>query len=641
MNYYDFLNRKIASNGLPSGYTVTSNVSNPFQNLQNNNFVNVNNASIFTSATKEDLSKIDYNKVIGEKLSGTNETVELSPLEFVLKEFFALDKVKADADKNGDGEISVEEAQNYVNELAAKDGDGEVLSLQDFEALIKEKGIDLDAISNFLQQASETEEVQAPQPQIPSQQVQVSAPDETTQTQPVRSNPHSRSRSRKVSLIQPQKVSESSQPFLKPVDLMTLPELKKEKSKREKNVSDKRKLLASLRTDDDDSLKQAKNEMDVAEGKYQRALNADKVAKRYSGRVKQNLNKIKDNQKAIDKNDVAIDKKKAEITEGEASVTSLEQVLSAMEASLSDFPAPSGKPEDKENDAQLGKRKARLTKDISDKKKEIENQKNKLETLKKDLEALNEKKSKLEEEKKNLQAEKEAIEETIMRTASDVTKNALKNFKKSVINFVKLKSTETKKAETELKEAEQAVVDINNKISAKEVEEIKKENSKKSSDNPVEEAVRLAESQIGVREIGSSNDSPEIRKYKNGAANNDPWCASFASWVYGAGQGSDNSQTFGYTASSQSIKQQAIASGCYAPKNTGYRPQKGDLAMWTKSAGTGHVGVVTEVYSDGSFDVTQGNTGNAVTKKHYKSQNDVDSSFSGFVQMSKWTGVMA
>ena len=63
------------------------------------------------------------------------------------------------------------------------------------------------------------------------------------------------------------------------------------------------------------------------------------------------------------------------------------------------------------------------------------------------------------------------------------------------------------------------------------------------------------------------NDNPIIetlnqRKYKNGAANGNPWCASFTSWLYGAGQGSSNDKTFGYTASSQEIKRQANSAGC-------------------------------------------------------------------------------
>ena len=153
------------------------------------------------------------------------------------------------------------------------------------------------------------------------------------------------------------------------------------------------------------------------------------------------------------------------------------------------------------------------------------------------------------------------------------------------------------------------------------------------------EAVRLAELELkrGVREIGSSNDSVDIRKYKNGAKNNHQWCAYFTSWLYGRGQGSNNKSTFGFDASTQSIKRKAINAGCYASKNSGYTPRVGDLAMWTKSASKGHVGIVTKVYADGSFDVIEGNSGNKVAKHHYKSQSSVGSTFNGFVKMNEWT----
>ena len=58
--------------------------------------------------------------------------------------------------------------------------------------------------------------------------------------------------------------------------------------------------------------------------------------------------------------------------------------------------------------------------------------------------------------------------------------------------------------------------------------------------------------------------------------------------------------------------------------------------MWSKSASTGHVGIVSEVYSDGSFDVIEGNSGNSVKKRHYSSKHSVGGGFDGFVQMDKW-----
>lgn len=155
-------------------------------------------------------------------------------------------------------------------------------------------------------------------------------------------------------------------------------------------------------------------------------------------------------------------------------------------------------------------------------------------------------------------------------------------------------------------------------------------------------AVKVAEAELakGVREINHSNDSVDIRRYKNGAANNLPWCQYFASYCFGAGQGSSNNDTFGFDGSTQNVKCKADNLGYYARKNTGYTPKVGDLAMWTKSATSGHVGIVSAVYADGSFDVIEGNSGkntDRIVKHHYTSQSSVGSTFDGFVKMSEWT----
>ena len=159
-----------------------------------------------------------------------------------------------------------------------------------------------------------------------------------------------------------------------------------------------------------------------------------------------------------------------------------------------------------------------------------------------------------------------------------------------------------------------------------------------NSNPSVAKAVELANSQVGVREIGSSNDSEQIRKYKNGAVNNNPWCCSFVSWLYGAGQNSNNSKTFGYCTSSLEVRRRAESAGCYAPKNSGYTPKVGDLVVFdhTKkgnSGAGGHIGIVTKVNSDGTFETVEGNYSNKVSRVH-RSVNSAD--FDGFVKMNEW-----
>ena len=148
-------------------------------------------------------------------------------------------------------------------------------------------------------------------------------------------------------------------------------------------------------------------------------------------------------------------------------------------------------------------------------------------------------------------------------------------------------------------------------------------------------AVALAEAELkkGVRETGSSNNSAEVNKYRGGRATGQAWCASFVSWLYGAGQNKNNAKTFGYDASTQSIRRKAEKAGHYSTVKSGYVPQVGDLVIWKYTESTGHVGIITKVYDNGSFDVIEGNCGNKVQKlKHRRSERDLH----GFVRMNEW-----
>lgn len=153
------------------------------------------------------------------------------------------------------------------------------------------------------------------------------------------------------------------------------------------------------------------------------------------------------------------------------------------------------------------------------------------------------------------------------------------------------------------------------------------------TNNKVSNAINLAKSQIGVTEDGNSNNSAEVNKYRFGKANGNPWCASFVSWCYGQGQKGNNKQTFGFDESTQNIRRKAEKAGKYSAKTSGYKPQVGDLAVWKYSENSGHVGIVSKVNRDGSFQVVEGNCGNAV-QETTRSMNT--EGLHGFVRMNEW-----
>ena len=147
------------------------------------------------------------------------------------------------------------------------------------------------------------------------------------------------------------------------------------------------------------------------------------------------------------------------------------------------------------------------------------------------------------------------------------------------------------------------------------------------------DAVRLAESQIGVSEVGTSNNGADVNKYRNGVQDGSAWCASFVSWCYGRGQGSDNSSTFGYDASSQNIRRKAENAGFYQTVQSGYAPKVGDVAVWNYGNNKGHVAIVSKVNPDGTFETIEGNCSNQV-RKMTRSRNTEN--LVGFVQMDEW-----
>lgn len=168
-------------------------------------------------------------------------------------------------------------------------------------------------------------------------------------------------------------------------------------------------------------------------------------------------------------------------------------------------------------------------------------------------------------------------------------------------------------------------------------------------------AAKFAVSQIGVKENTGNNDGAQIDKYRYNQARlkRAPWCASFFNWCYNpkhiAGQNvlgmSDRE-----VPSTQAILKRANDLGCFASVRTpakAYTPKVGDGILWTsdRDSTKGHIGIVVEVRSDGSFVTVQGNNNNKVERVEYKSIDDARRRISssgarqtlqGFIQMSKY-----
>ena len=136
----------------------------------------------------------------------------------------------------------------------------------------------------------------------------------------------------------------------------------------------------------------------------------------------------------------------------------------------------------------------------------------------------------------------------------------------------------------------------------------------------LEKLVKIALSQVGVKEVGGNNNGPEIRKYQS-ATNlkpaSWPWCAALTSWV--TREWIKDPEAIEWLGLKVMTPEQwrpktAAAFGYISwsserPATTRVlssrsKPQVGDFAIFDFS----HIGIVTKVLSDGRFQCVEGNT---------------------------------
>ncbi len=476
MNYYEYLNKAFETN---QGQNIAQNLikyqpnANPFAKSVFNgnntdNTVNVNGVSIFEKATKEDVSKIDYDKLTA--VVDAENPQKFSPLEFVLKVFMSIDEVKKLADKDGNGEISKEEAKELVKDLVAKDGNAEDLSLEDFEAVLKEHNVDLDDL--LAKELADSEKI-GEEDSVASEDyadagsaADAGYADSVGGAAPVDYSPAPSGNYDNYNTTADEFAS---------VDGTSMEELQAEKATRESTLKEKQDALNAVYNGENANIKAAKDEMNKAQTEYEKALTEDEGAKKFAPQVIKNNENIAKNEENINKNAKAITDKENEITTAEGSLTSLTGELETLEASLSSLPALSGKEEDKEKDAQITAKKSELEKAISAKKEEISKLTEQVETLKKELEELNKEKAELEKEKQALEEEKQKLDEQVKEHCNEITKAKLEAFNKAKENYETVKAKELESAKAEVQKAQEAVKEIDTKIAEKKAIETTKE----------------------------------------------------------------------------------------------------------------------------------------------------------------------
>lgn len=499
MDYLEFLNRKAGidkqTNPFSSERTDNVNENNLYESLFSEEFTvtqKEDGSSVFNLATQEELENIDYEKIVSKEQPEESDT-----LTSVLRNFLSFDSIKEDADTDGDGEVSAEEAKDYIKKLAAQDGDDTTLSTDDFNIAIETKDIDLEAIAEQLENETSVENsvstpsvTETPAPDVSTPDISVQQPSQFTTDASTRTSQNYNHGYSHFSDSRP--YTQNTTPT-NPLDSMSLDELENEKTNRESTVKEKQANVNAVNNGTNDKVKEANEEKLRAEEDYKEALRNDpNISRRTNRNFQRNLESLNETQAQLDENAIKINDKEIEIADQEEIIKTLtsesdsltsyfekfNNQLEKLEESLSKVGNPTGRPEDADADAQINAKKQELNSKIAEKRREIEQKKNeidakeeeirnaneKLDTLKKELESFNQEKIKLEEKKNTLESEKTEIETKIQADCTNETKAKMEAYNNAVRNAETVKSSELEKAQTELREAQAAVQEVNTKI---------------------------------------------------------------------------------------------------------------------------------------------------------------------------------
>ena len=143
MNFTTYLKNAIAKNGL-----------NPyvFGSLTQNATERLNNLSMFSSASAQDIADIDLKALLAAveaaDVDVEGATGDQKALNDILKAFLEIKDVQQAADADGDGKLTDAEAKEFLAKIMGNDGDTATLTMADIDKAIENLGIDLNEIAN-------------------------------------------------------------------------------------------------------------------------------------------------------------------------------------------------------------------------------------------------------------------------------------------------------------------------------------------------------------------------------------------------------------------------------------------------------------------------------------------------------------
>ena len=471
MNFNEYLVRRLGSLSIAQSANKAENTT-----YDPNGIYNV---SVFSSASAEEMQNIDYAKLLDSEGGDINKGVtdqNQKSLNSILKGFLELEDVQKAADADGDGKVTEEELQAYIQTVLGKDGDASTFTMADIDAVMEEMGIDLEKAAEKSMEEALEEATKALKEEA---QKEIEETKAAQQAQQAQQSARSGGASGGGGVSSTGGASSASQ-AQKPsgIDAMSLEELETEKANREKTVAEKQEAVNAVHSGDNEKVKAAKDEMDKAKEAYEEALDKDKnVPQELKDKQVQNTKDIEAKETSISEKEISINNKETEISSQENTVSSRKSELDSLKGSLSSLPSPSGKEEDKDKDAEIAEKKSSIKSQIKAKESEVKEAEEKLDKQNEELDKLEEEKKALEEEKAELEKAKEEIQKEIEKTCSEETKAAMSAYNEAKANVDTVKQSELSIATSELDSAKASVKEIDEKITEVKNKEVAKENS--------------------------------------------------------------------------------------------------------------------------------------------------------------------
>lgn len=581
MNFSNFLINKIALKGTKE---------NTFGSLTSGYVNQLKNVSLFESANLDDLKSLDLASLLSKEdsveSSNSRTSSDIKALQEIIKTLMELEQIQDVADLDGNGEISEEEALQFLQTVMGLDGDAENLTMEDMEKVVDLLGINLEQVADnavlealspeAAEELEELKKTQESQNTAPAQQMLGSGSvGSTGGGSSVNNNRNNNSSTSKKTATKTaadtlKELQQKKQEIIADADK----KISKKEDEKDKLVSDNSKISKELKqeyTDAKTDLKETQDKKSSLETKkdgYQNSLS----------KIDQDLNALKG-----EKSSLKTDTKDNEInSQNKSRLKDIESQISAKKEKKADY------------------------------EKKIENAEKKIKEL--------------ETKEKEQQEKLAAVEEKISQADPKLGKKIEK------INS-EIKELKTQKASD--------VSEIDSQIQIKEKEANKEAkqagvNKGKAANDIGSGLVELASKYMGMNEADGS-----YKLFTNGRT--EAWCADFVTYVvkeYAQQQGLDLKDGFG-SPSVSNLRDWAQKNGAYESIESMSSAQKsdylkndlqvGDIIIWKRN-GKSHTGIVKSINNDGTFTTVEGNSSDQV-KSNVVSIND--NKLSGFIKFNK------